>query len=296
MCAGLDAVGDSRNIHDDRLVHFVDGVLNRSESDRADGAAGRDHDRSARGGIIIGQGGGAGEGQIDRDGQGRRPAQGGGHGGHASGFSHGTAAQTQGDGRGTVVVDDRARASGGGEGGVGWVGENDGKGLVGLVNRVAVDGDGDGFSRLTGIKGERGGWDGHVVRRCGSCAIGGRIIDSHCSAAGGGERHREVGVGGAAVALGDRDIIDGERRKRVVVENGVGVSGGHAQRRVGRAGKCQLNSLIVLVQCVIHHRNGDALGRHTGCESECPGRQCVVHAPAGGGAAADRVIYRHRFG
>src|SRR5437867_3266506 len=77
--------------------------------------------------------------------------------------SHGAAAQTQGDSRRSVVINNRARAGGGGEGRIGWVGEIDGEGLVGLVHSVAVDGDGDGFGRLTGIKGERGGWDGHVV-------------------------------------------------------------------------------------------------------------------------------------
>src|SRR5207247_10861308 len=70
LCARLDAVGDGRNIDDDRLVHFVDRILDRGEGNRAIGAAGRDHDRRARGGVITGQGGGAGEGQVDGDGLG----------------------------------------------------------------------------------------------------------------------------------------------------------------------------------------------------------------------------------
>src|SRR5439155_14024961 len=111
--------------------------------------------------------------------------------------------------------------------------------------------------------------------------------DSDCSAAGGGERHGEIGVGCASIAFGDAHIVDGQRRERIVVENGVGVSDGGAQRRVGRAGKCDLNGLIVLVQRVIHHRDADVLSGHTGGESECAGGQCVVHAPAGGSATGD---------
>src|SRR5439155_119301 len=130
------AVGDGGNINDDRLVHFVDGILDRGQSDRAVGAAGRDRNRSAGGSVVTCHVGGAGEGQVDRDGLGRQRAQSGGHGGDAPGLSHGAAAQTQADSRRSVVINNRARADGGREGGIGWAGKIDLNRFIVLVERV----------------------------------------------------------------------------------------------------------------------------------------------------------------
>src|SRR5439155_91646 len=149
------AVGDGGNINDDRLVHFVDGILDRGQSDRAVGAAGRDRNPSAGGSVVACHGGGAGEGQVDRDGLGRQRAQSGGHGGDAPGLSHGAAAQTQGDSRRSVVINNRARAGGGGEGRIGWVGEIDVS--VVLVQLVVDLRDAGVLSGQTGREGECAG-------------------------------------------------------------------------------------------------------------------------------------------
>src|SRR5439155_11580015 len=118
--ARLGAVGDARDIHNDGFVHLVDGILDRGESDRAGGVAGRDHDRGARGSVIAGQGGGARECQIDSHRLRINAREGGCHGGHASGFGHGAAGEAQGHRRWRVVIEDRPGAGGGGERRIRW--------------------------------------------------------------------------------------------------------------------------------------------------------------------------------
>src|SRR5439155_4957271 len=132
---------------------------------------------------------------------------------------HGAANEAQAHRRWRVVIEDRPGPGGGREGRIRWIGEIEGEGLVRLVHDVAVDGNGDGFGRLARIKGKRGGWDGHVIRRGGGGAVGRGITDGDRSAAGGGQRHGEVGVGGPAVAFCDRHIIDRQRGKWIVVED-----------------------------------------------------------------------------
>ena len=43
--------------------------------------------------------------------------------------------------------------------------------------------------------------------------------------------------------------------------------GDGTQRGVGRIGESDLNGLIVLVQGIVHHREVDILGGHTGGEA-----------------------------
>src|SRR5439155_1245628 len=133
---------------------------------------------------------------------------------------------------------------GAGFGAVGDAGDIHNDGFVNFVDRILHGGQRDRAGGAARRDDNRGSGAG-VITRQGGCAgegqvdrhglrgdggqgggdVGGRIIDRNRFTAGGRQRHGKVGIGGSTVALDDDHIIDRERRKRIVVEDGVGVGG-----------------------------------------------------------------------
>ena len=147
------------------------------------------------------------------------------HRGRTTRLCHWTAAQAQSDCGWQVVVCNGDGAGGGGEGRVNRVGEVDSEGFVRLVGYVAIDEDRYRLARFARVESQRGAGDRHVVGRSGGRAVRGGEVDGDRFSAGGREGHGEVCSGGSTVTLGDRHIIDGERRNGIIVADGVGVGG-----------------------------------------------------------------------
>src|SRR5439155_15969216 len=159
--------------------------------------------------------------------------------------------------------------------------------LIRLPLGVAGDHDRDGRCPLTGGEVQRpGGRPVVVVGRRGR-AVGRGEVDVYPLVTrrrqGDGEDQRLR----AAVALPDRGVGDGDRRRRVVVEDGPR-AGRVVDGRVRRAGEVDGEILVVLVGPVAVHRDRDGLHGVAGVEGQRPGRGDVVLA--GDGAAVGRAV------
>src|SRR5262249_36257457 len=112
--------------------------------------------------------------------------------------------------------------------------------------------------------------------------VGGGEADRGRERGGAGQGDGEDGVGGAGIALGDRDVVDREGRRRVVVGDGAERQA-TVDRRIGGAVQLDEEVLVRLEDRVALHRDRELLGGDAGREGQRAGPSRVV---AGGHGAA----------
>src|SRR5262249_40738458 len=128
-----------------------------------------------------------------------------------------------------VVVGDGAGAGGGGDGRDGGVAGGGGEGRVGLELGVAVDQHGHRLRRpAVGRERQRAAGARVVGRRVARArrAVGGGVLDGDGLVTGVAQADGEHERRRAAVALGQRHVVDGEGGLGVVVADGAGAGGG----------------------------------------------------------------------
>ena len=167
-------------------------------------------------------------------------------------------------------------------------------GFVHLVQGVVHHRDSEILAGYARREAQAPGGQRVVYPGAGRAAAGHRVVHRHRLAGGRAQHHRQGSVCQHLVA-GRRRGGERHRRGQVVVENREGVYGVRTQARIDRARQGYDHGLIRLVQSVVHHRDGEVLGRYTGCKAQAPGSQRVVHPAAGRAAAADRIVHRHRL-
>ncbi len=147
----------------------------------------------------------------------------------------------------------------------------DGEALVYLITRVTYKGDVHGLRSLARRKGEQAGGRGVVAGRD-RRAVDGRVVDGHGLAAGRAQADGEGRIRGA-LELGD--VVDRERRRRIVVRDrpdGLAVGEG----RVRGARQVEEEAFVRLVQHVAVDEHRDRLRGIPGREVERPARRRVV--------------------
>ena len=123
-----------------------------------------------------------------------------------------------GNSRHAVVVDDRGLALGVGDGCVGRAGEVDEERFVRLKNNVPDDVDRGGRARLAGTEAHRA-IGGNVIRRSRRCAVHSGIVERDAGITRIGQAQRESKRRRATIAFIGADVIDADRRLRVVIGN-----------------------------------------------------------------------------
>jgi hypothetical protein len=98
-----------------------------------------------------------------------------------------------------------------------------------------------------------------VIAACGGGAVGGVEGDDGRQRGRAGQRNGEDGVGGSAVALDHRDVVDGQRRKVVVVDDRAEALP-VGERRVDRVGEVHLERFGHLEHRVARDGYRDLLG------------------------------------
>src|SRR5262249_55664656 len=135
---------------------------------------------------------------------------------------------------GPFVVDDGADAVRPDQDRVEHAGEVDEEGLVDLADVVAVDIDGDALVQVADVEDDGGGGQGGVVAGGVGGAVGGLVGDGDGLRAGLGQAEGEgERGGGAGVALGQADVVDGDDAVLVGAGPRVEDAGGVAEVVVG---------------------------------------------------------------
>ena len=111
---------------------------------------------------------------------------------------------------------------------------------------------------MSGSEVQRAAGGGVVARRDG-VAVGGGVVHGHSLSAGCAECHGEDRIDGAGVALDHRDIVDNERRQRIVVDDGAQALA-VADDGVGHVGDVDEEGLDRLVERIAVHQHSEAVG------------------------------------
>src|SRR5262249_30269736 len=131
------------------------------------------------------------------------------------------------------------------------------EGLGGLVEQVTDDRHGELLRGDPRREGQGAGGRRVVLAGERGAVVGGEA-DGGSERGRTGEAHREDRVARAGVALGHRDVIDGERGRRIVVgdrRDALAVADGG----VDRVGEVEAEGLVVLVDRVAQDRHRDLL-------------------------------------
>ncbi len=248
----------------------------------------------AKGHVVVGAGGRGDVGGRIVDGHGAAARRREGHreAGHA-GPGDGLDDREVGDGEARrVVVQDRPLALRVTQGGIDRAREVDDERLVGLEHAVAEHAHAHRLARGPRREDDRRR-PRNVVRPGRGRAVGGRVVDSHDPPTGGGERDGEAGDRRPRVAFRDRDVVDRNRRRRVVVVDRARALSVRDEGS-GGAGEVHEEGFVRLVQEVADHLHRDRTRGRTHREGERPGRRGVV-SPRSGRAGGSGVVDRHRL-
>ena len=187
-----------------------------------------------------------------------------------------------------VIVGDGADALVVGDGGVDRAAEVDEEGLVRLRHGLADHRHGDRLRGRARGEGQRAAGVG-VIGWLRGGAVGGGVVDGHRLAAGGAEGDGEHGVDRAGIAFGHGDVVDRQRRRRVVVGDGAHALS-VADHRVGHVGDVDEEGLVRLAERVAVHQHREGIrtvaGRD-GLAGQAVGD--VIHARAGGAVGGGDV-------
>ena len=198
--------------------------------------------------------------------------------------------------QGEVVVDDGADALTIGDDGIGRVGHIDDEVLVGLRRGVAIDQHGERIRRTAGGNGLAGQRVLRVIAGLGSGAIGRGDVERHAArTCGCRQADREAETGRAGIAFVERDIVDREVRRSVVVDDRAqALAIGH--RRAGGIADVGEKRFVGLGQGVANDQHGERIRRAAGGNGLAGQRILRVVGGLDGSAVGSRDIERHAAG